>query len=68
MCIRDSVKRLLEKAGIERPGSCHLFRHACATHMLKGGADIRVIQALLGHQSLETTQIYTCLLYTSRCV
>ncbi|MBK9951401.1 MAG: tyrosine-type recombinase/integrase [Candidatus Competibacteraceae bacterium] len=53
------VKRLLEKAGIERPGSCHLFRHACATHMLKGGADIRVIQALLGHQSLETTQIYT---------
>lgn len=53
------VKRLLEKAGIDRPGSCHLFRHACATHMLQGGADIRVIQTLLGHQSLETTQLYT---------
>lgn len=53
------VKRLLERAGIARPGSCHLFRHACATHMLQGGADIRVIQALLGHQSLETTQLYT---------
>jgi len=53
------VKRLLERAGIDRPGSCHLFRHACATHMLQGGADIRVIQALLGHRSLETTQLYT---------
>jgi integrase/recombinase XerD len=53
------VKRLLQRAGIDRPGSCHLFRHACATHMLQGGADIRVIQALLGHQSLETTQLYT---------
>ena len=53
------VKRLLAKADLQRPGSCHLFRHACATHMLKGGADIRVIQTLLGHQSLETTQLYT---------
>ena len=53
------VKRILERAGIDRPGSCHLFRHACATHMLQGGADIRVIQVLLGHRSLETTQIYT---------
>mgnify|MGYP003582201388 CR=1 FL=1 len=53
------VKRLFKKADLERPGSCHLFRHACATHMLRGGADIRVIQALLGHRSLETTQLYT---------
>jgi integrase/recombinase XerD len=53
------VRRTLKKAGVERPGSCHLLRHSCATHMLEGGADIRFIQQLLGHASLETTQIYT---------
>ncbi len=55
------VRRVLEKAGIDRPGSCHLLRHSCATHMLEGGADIRFIQQLLGHRSLETTQVYTAL-------
>jgi integrase/recombinase XerD len=55
----DRVKRYLKNAGIQAPGSCHLLRHAMATHMLENGAELRFIQAMLGHGDYRATQVYT---------
>ena len=57
--IADKVRRYMRFAGLSKGGATHLLRHACATHMHEGGADIRFIQAMLGHTSLESTEIYT---------
>ena len=52
-------RRYIKSAGIDKPGACHIFRHSMATAMHDNGADIRTIQAILGHEKLDTTQIYT---------
>lgn len=53
------IKRLAEKAGVTKTVSPHTFRHSFATHLVEGGANLRAIQEMLGHESITTTEIYT---------
>lgn len=57
--LQKAVKRAAERAGIDKKVGCHTLRHSFATHMLENGVNIRVLQELLGHADVKTTEIYT---------
>jgi site-specific recombinase XerD len=59
ICIQDLVRSHAKAAGITVRVTPYTLRHGCATHLLQNGADVRHVQKLLGHASLETTAIYT---------
>jgi integrase/recombinase XerD len=57
--LTEYARKYVKAAGVDKQGACHIFRHTMATLMHENGADIRYIQAILGHERLETTRIYT---------
>ena len=57
--LQKAVKAAVRKAGIVKRASCHTMRHSFATHLLENGTNIRVLQELMGHKDVKTTEIYT---------
>lgn len=57
--LQKSVKRAVRQAGLNKHATCHTFRHSFATHLLENGVNIRIVQELMGHANVKTTEIYT---------